>query len=177
MAGLMGVVFFRAGAGAGLALGVILTFVLVVISVIDLDWRIIPDVFSLGLLWTALVVSPLNTRLGMSGLDRALSAGLGAGVGFASAWLMAVAGRRIFRREALGGGDVKLLAALGAFLGGQGVLTTWFLASIFGSLFFVALKCRRKLDWGAYLPFGPFLAAGAWAHWAWPDFFARWWGF
>lgn len=172
----MGVVFFRAGAGPGLVLGVILTFVLVVISVIDLDWRIIPDVFSLGLLWVALVVSPLNARLGECGMERAVSSGLGAGVGFASAWLMAMVGRRVFRREALGGGDVKLLAGLGAFLGWQGVLTTWFLASIFGSLFFVGLKVRKKMDWGAYLPFGPFLAAGAWAHWAWPEFFIRWWG-
>lgn len=109
-------------------------------------------------------------------MERAVSSGLGAGVGFASAWLMAMVGRRVFRREALGGGDVKLLAGLGAFLGWQGVLTTWFLASIFGSLFFVGLKVRKKMDWGAYLPFGPFLAAGAWAHWAWPEFFIRWWG-
>ncbi|MBK8574121.1 MAG: prepilin peptidase [Elusimicrobia bacterium] len=178
MAGLVGVVFARAGGGgSGVVLGVTLTFVLMVISVIDLDWKIIPDVLSLGLFWTALVVSPLNSFLGPSGYDRVLSSGLGAAAGFGSAWLMAEGGRRVFRREALGGGDVKLLAGVGALMGGRGVLTTWFLASIFGTLVFAALKSRRKMNWGAYLPFGPFLAAGAWAHWVWPAFFFRWWGF
>jgi leader peptidase (prepilin peptidase)/N-methyltransferase len=89
---------------------------------------------------------------------------------------MAWAGRRIFRKEALGGGDVKLLAGLGALLGWSGVLTTWFLASVIGSAVFVALKLRRKVDWGGYLPFGPFLAAGAWVHWAWPGLWDLWWG-
>lgn len=176
MAGFVGAVFARTLEGPGLALGVILTFVLVVISVIDLDWRIIPDIFSLGLLWTALVVSPLNILLGRGGMERVVNSGMGAVIGFFSAWGMAEGGRRVFRREALGGGDVKLLAGLGALLGWRGVLTTWFLSSIFGTFVFVALKVRRKMEWGAYLPFGPFLAAGAWAHWMWPDFFSRWWG-
>jgi leader peptidase (prepilin peptidase)/N-methyltransferase len=177
MAGLVGLAFARGLGRIDLLLGILLTFVLVVVSVIDLDFRIIPDVFSFGLLGTALAVSPLNGALGVAGLERAASSLLGAGVGFLSAWLMAEVGRRVFRREALGGGDVKLLAGLGAFLGWRGVLTTWFLASVLGSLIFVSLKSRRKMEWGAYLPFGPFLAAGAWAHWAWPDFFSRLWGF
>lgn len=59
----MGVVFCSDLLGNGVVLGALLTFVLVVISVIDLDWRIIPDVFSLGLLWVAPVVSPLNPLL------------------------------------------------------------------------------------------------------------------
>jgi leader peptidase (prepilin peptidase)/N-methyltransferase len=177
MAGLVGAICSQTVNGSGLVLGVILTFVLLVVSVIDLDWRIIPDIFSLGLLWVALVVSPLNSSLGLGGIERAVNSGMGAGIGFASAWLMAEVGRRVFRREALGGGDIKLLAGLGALLGGRGILTTWFLASIIGTLVFTALKARRKMNWGAYLPFGPFLAAGAWAHWMWPDFFSRWWGF
>jgi leader peptidase (prepilin peptidase)/N-methyltransferase len=177
MAVLIAFVFFRSEPGPSLVLGVFITFILVVISVIDLDWKIIPDFFSLGLLGVGLVVSPLNSLLGGEGGTRVLSSTVGCLVGFGSAWLLAVAGRRFFRREALGGGDVKLLAGLGAFLGWPGVFTSWFLASILGTLFFVFLKARKKMDWGAYLPFGPFLAAGAWAHWVWPDFFLRCWGF
>lgn len=160
-----------------LLFGLLLTFVFVVISVIDLDWQIIPDIFSLGLLGVGLVTSPLNEGLGDTGPVRALSSIVGAGVGFGSAWLMAAIGRRVFKREALGGGDVKLLAGVGAVLGASGVLTSWFVGSVLGSFVFVGLKLRRKMDWGAYLPFGPFLAAGAWVHWAWPDFFMTWWGF
>lgn len=177
MAGLFGIVFVRNPIGSQLVLGGVLTFVLTVIAVIDLDFRIIPDVFSFGLLWMSLAVSPINSILGLVGIERVINSFLGAGVGFFTAWLMAELGRRLFHREALGGGDVKLLAGLGAFLGWRGVLTTWFLASILGSLVFVWLKSRKKMEWGAYLPFGPFLAAGAWAHWTWPDFFSRLWGF
>jgi leader peptidase (prepilin peptidase)/N-methyltransferase len=177
MVGLFGVAFAQTSLGINLILGGVLTFVLMVIAVIDLDFRIIPDVFSLGLFWMALIVSPLNTGLGFVGIDRVINSVLGAGAGFGSAWLMAEGGRRIFRREALGGGDVKLLAGLGAILGWRGVMTTWFLSSILGTLVFIWLKTRRKMEWGAYLPFGPFLAAGAWAHWVWPDFFSRLWGF
>lgn len=174
---LMGIDFIRGGQGAELFLGILLTFLLVVVAVIDLEWRIIPDVFSLGLLGSALVVSPLNDLLGFRGVERAMSSGMGSVAGYVSAWLMAAVGRRVFRREALGGGDVKLLAGLGAYLGWRGVFTTWLLSSVLGTILFVSLKARRKMNWGAYLPFGPFLAAGAWAYWMWPDFFSRWWGF
>lgn len=169
-------VYFLSSGLSHLAFGLILTFVLVVISIIDLDWRIIPDIFSLGLLGAGLAVSPLNTGLGDSGPARVLGSVVGAGVGFGSAWIMAAIGRRVFKREALGGGDVKLLAGVGSLLGWQGVLTSWFLGSVLGTFVFAGLKLRRKMDWGTYLPFGPFLAAGAWAHWAWPFFFMKWWG-
>jgi leader peptidase (prepilin peptidase)/N-methyltransferase len=169
-------VYFLSDSVSHLVFGLILTFVLIVISIIDLDWRIIPDIFSLGLLGIGIVVSPINEGLGDSGPVRAFASVAGAGVGFGSAWLMSVLGRRVFKREALGGGDVKLLAGVGAFLGWSGVLTSWFLGSVLGSTVFVGLKFRRKMEWGTYLPFGPFLAAGAWAHWAWPGFFLKWWG-
>jgi leader peptidase (prepilin peptidase)/N-methyltransferase len=177
MAVMIALVFFRSAPGPSLVLGVFITFVLVVISFVDSDWKIIPDFFSMGLIGVGLVVSPLNSLLGGDGTARVLSSMKGCLVGFGSAWLLAVAGRRFFRREALGGGDVKLLAGLGTFLGWPGVFTSWFLASILGTLFFVSLKVRGKMNWGAYLPFGPFLAAGAWAHWVWPTFFLRCWGF
>lgn len=176
MAALFASVYFLSSDSSHMVFGLILTFVLVVISIIDLDWRIIPDIFSLGLLGAGIVASPLNDGLGDNGPARALASVVGAGVGFGSAWLMAVMGRRVFKREALGGGDVKLLAGVGAFLGWSGVLTSWFLGSVLGSAVFMGLKARRKMEWGTYLPFGPFLAAGAWAHWAWPGFFLKWWG-
>lgn len=176
MAALFLFVTLREPPGLGAVLGAALAFVLVVISVIDLDWRIIPDVFSLGLVGVGLILAPLNSFLGDAPSTRAAAALLGAGTGYLSAWALSVGGRRFFKREALGGGDVKLLAGLGAFLGWRGVADTWFLASLLGTLLFVALKLRRRLDWGEYLPFGPFLAAGAWIHWTWPTLSSLWWG-
>lgn len=155
--------------------GAFFVFVLVVVSAIDFDWCIIPDVFSLGLLGVAVVLAPLNSALGSSAPERALAAFAGAGVGFFSSWAVSRAGRRFFHREALGRGDVKFLAGLGAFLGWRGVLSAWFLASLFGTAVFLFLKFRRKSHWGDYLPFGPFLAAGGWVHWTWPGLWSWWW--
>ena len=177
MALFFGLVFWRETTSAGVVFGCVLAFVLVVVSLIDWDWRIIPDVFSVGLFAAAWVASPLNALLGVTVLERIGGSSLGAGVGFLSAWGMATLGRKVFRKESLGGGDVKLLAGLGALLGWRGVLTTWFIASVMGSLVFLVMKYRRKTTWGSYLPFGPFLSVGAWVHWLWPGLWDVWWGY
>lgn len=167
-------VFWCETSWAGLLIGAVLAFVLLVVSLIDWDWQIIPDFFSLGLLVFAVLVSPVNPRLGHDPLHRCLSAGVGVLAGYGGAWLVAQGGKRLFRKEALGGGDVKLLAGVGGLLGWTGVVNTWFLASLLGTLVFVFLKIQKRITWGVYLPFGPFLAAGAWLHWSFPILW-RWW--
>jgi len=76
-------------------------------------------------------------------------------------WLVAEVGARVLKQEAMGGGDIKLIAMVGAFLGWHNVLLTIFLASLSGAavgLTFMVLK-----GWGRKtpIPFGPFLALGA----------------
>jgi len=128
---------------------------LIVITFIDLDYQIIPDVVSLpgivaGVLFS--VVSPeLSVWSSLVGLI------LGAGV------LLAVAlGYRVATgREGMGGGDVKLLAMIGAFLGWRAVPFTLFTASFIGSVVGVAAMVRANADSKLALPFGPFLSFGA----------------
>ncbi|MEO6056815.1 MAG: A24 family peptidase, partial [Gemmatimonadales bacterium] len=113
---------------------------------------LIPDEFSLGGLAFGLLfalaagVRPLGTAL------------LGAAVGFGLLWLVAVLGEWYFKQEAMGGGDIKMMAMVGAFLGWQGTLLTVFLGALIGSFIFVplALLGHKKL-----VPFGIFLAMGA----------------
>jgi leader peptidase (prepilin peptidase) / N-methyltransferase len=83
---------------------------------------------------------------------------LGAAVGFGMLWLVAIAGEWMFKQEAMGGGDIKMMAMVGAFLGWQGTLLTVFLGALIGSLIFVPLSLlgHKKL-----VPFGIFLAIGA----------------
>jgi leader peptidase (prepilin peptidase) / N-methyltransferase len=83
---------------------------------------------------------------------------LGAAVGFGLLWAVGAAGTWAFKEEAMGGGDVKMMAMVGAFLGWQGVLLTVFLGAVAGSAVFVPLHLagRKKL-----VPFGVFLAIGA----------------
>ena len=66
-------------------------------------------------------------------------------------------GEWVFKEEAMGGGDVKMMTMVGAFVGWQGVLLTVFLGALLGTLIFVPLTLRKK----RLVPFGVFLALGA----------------
>ena len=90
------------------------------------------------------------------------SALIGAAAGFALLWVVGALGTRIFKEEAMGGGDIKMMAMVGAFVGWQGVLLTVFLGALLGTLVFVPLSFlgRKRL-----VPFGVFLSAGAAATW------------
>jgi leader peptidase (prepilin peptidase)/N-methyltransferase len=128
---------------------------LVTITFIDLDHRIIPDVISLPGIVVGLAVSfvsPLVTPLG-----ALLGVLAGGGV------LLAIAtGYEMLRgREGMGGGDVKLLAMIGAFLGWQSVFVTLMVASLIGSIIGVGLMIYQRADTKLAIPFGPFLAGGA----------------
>ena len=130
---------------------------LIVITFIDLDHQIIPDVISLpgiivGLLFSLL--SPLPTLTIWTSLLGAL-----AGAGFLLA--VALGYQAVTGREGMGGGDVKLLAMIGAFLGWPLMLLTLVLASFSGSAVGLALMAARLAGGKTALPFGTFLAVGA----------------
>jgi leader peptidase (prepilin peptidase) / N-methyltransferase len=128
---------------------------LVTITFIDLDHRIIPDVISLPGILVGLAVSfvsPLVTPI-----DAVLGMLAGGGVLLA----IAVTYQAIRGQEGMGGGDVKLLAMIGAFLGWQSVFVTLMVASLIGSLIGVALMLYQRADTKLAIPFGPFLACGA----------------
>lgn len=122
------------------------------IAMTDARAYIIPDEFTWGGLGLGLVFALAG---GVQALGHAL---LGASVGFGLLWLVGAAGTWVLKQEAMGGGDIKMMAMVGAFLGWQGVLLTIFLGALLGSLVFVplALAGRKQL-----VPFGIFLAAGA----------------
>ena len=77
-------------------------------------------------------------------------------------WIVAFLGSKAFGKDAMGGGDIKMMAMIGAFLGWPGVLLTLFLGAVCGTLVFLPLKLagRDKL-----VPFGIFLALGAAVCW------------
>ena len=79
-------------------------------------------------------------------------------MGGGSLWLIGEVYLRARKREGMGGGDVKLAAAMGAFLGWQPVLLVLFLASLAGGLFGAALIAFARKGGGAKIPFGVFLA-------------------
>lgn len=151
--------------------GILLTL-LFGIALADARFYIIPDQFSLGGLVLGLALAPPSPRITFV---RAL---VGAAVGFALLWFVAWGGTKLFRRQmeeagvdqAMGGGDIKMMAMVGAFLGTSGVFLTLFLGSLVGILVFGPISALTK----RLIPFGIFLAAGAAVAYGWGDALVDW---
>ncbi len=135
------------------------------IAMTDAREYIIPDEFSLGGLALGLLLSMLH------GWSPVIPALIGAAVGFGVLWAIAQLGKRLFRKEAMGGGDIKMMAMVGAFVGWKGVFLTIFLGSVVGTLIFgpMALVGKKK-----EVPFGIFLALGAAITFLWGDAVLDW---
>lgn len=141
---------------------------LVVITFIDLDHQIIPDVISLpGIIvgFACSFVIPWH-----SWSDSLFGIFLGGGLLLGIAWVYEL----LTKREGMGGGDVKLLAMLGAFLGWKAIFPVIFIASLGGSLVGIPLILLRGENSRFALPFGPFLAAAALIYLFWGQMLLHW---
>jgi leader peptidase (prepilin peptidase)/N-methyltransferase len=142
----------------------ILALCFIVISVIDIKHNIIPDILTVPLILFGLIFSPFNRYLGIKAAIPARIVGsmLGIACGIIVFYMICILGRKIFRKEALGGGDIKLVGAIGAFLGCRGLLLSIFLGSLLGTIIaLISIYVTKKTSWGSYLPYGPFLCLGA----------------
>jgi len=131
---------------------IFLLFNLVVIAFIDFKWRIIPDEINLSILVAGIIYSLYKMGL-LRGIVFSLTGSL---VGFLFLLLTAHIGDKVFKKESLGGGDIKLIAGLGTFLGAKNVFVCIFLSSILGIFYAVPLyfmSKKRKKE----IPFGPFI--------------------
>lgn len=134
-------------------------FALVVTTLVDVEFRIIPDRFSIGG-WVVAMSAALAT-----GTPHWGDALLGSALGFGIFLAMALFYEKVRKIEGLGMGDVKMMAWLGAWLGAWAVPQLVLIASL--SAMIVGLVSMRTSGEGmrTALPFGPFLALGAWAVW------------
>ena len=145
------------------AVDALFLYALLVASLIDIDHFLIPDRLTLGGIAAGLAASALVPALhGRATAWAGFNAGLGgAFLGGFLLWGVVVIGTKVLKKEAMGLGDVKLLAAIGAFLGWQAVLFVIAVSSILGSLFGLAMMARGGQVWGSRLPYGPFLSLAA----------------
>ena len=120
--------------------------ILITLSFIDLAHYRLPDILTIpgmfaGLIFSIFLKFIRNSLVGIS-------------TGVLTGIILSYFGEKVFKREAFGGGDLKLLAMIGAFLGPWGVLLSLFIGSVIGSIVGIFWKKRE-------IPFGPFLAIGA----------------
>jgi leader peptidase (prepilin peptidase)/N-methyltransferase len=147
--------------------GFVFVAALIVISFVDLDVRIVPDVISLpGILLGFLISVVAHYWLGDSlfVIPSPVSSLLGILIGGGSFLLMAWAYHFFTGVEGMGGGDVKLLAMIGAFLGWPSIPVTIFFASLGGSVVGLTLMLGKGVGGKHALPFAPFLCIGALLH-------------
>jgi leader peptidase (prepilin peptidase)/N-methyltransferase len=139
----------------------LMLWALIVATAIDFDWKIIPDEISFLLIGTGILCSFLNPLLGTTVGERVIQSIGGMATGVVVLWTLGGIGSAVFKQPAMGGGDVKLLGGIGAFLGWKGIFISLFAASICGAIFSLVGMAFKLLKPRNYIPFGPFLSFGA----------------
>ncbi|RDH81698.1 MAG: prepilin peptidase [endosymbiont of Galathealinum brachiosum] len=141
--------------------GLIFTWALVSLTVIDAKTQLLPDDITLPLLWLGILV---NT----SGLYTDLESSVfGAIAGYLILWSIYKLFKLVTGKEGMGYGDFKLLAALGAWMGWVMLPQIILLSSLVGAVIGISMIMIRKHDKGVPIPFGPYLAIAGWIAFVW----------
>jgi len=150
------IVYWRYGYGVGSIIYLYFSAILIAITFVDLDHLIIPDSF---LLW-ALIPGVVTWWMGGTGIliEQLIGAVAVGGTFFAIRYF----GEKVFKKEAMGMGDVKFAVLLGWTLGWQVGFLAGFMSFLVASLILVVLMPLKIIKMGQQVPFGPFIAAGTW---------------
>ena len=145
------------------AAALVFTWVLICLTMIDFDHKLLPDQMTLPLLWLGLL-------LNINGMFASLTdAVIGAAIGYLCLWSLYWVFKLLTCKEGMGYGDFKLLAALGAWLGWQYLLLILVLSSMVGAVVGISLIIIKGRDKNIPIPFGPYLAAAGWIAFFWGE--------
>ncbi len=157
-------VYWKLGLSLLSAYAFVLAVSLIIVSVIDLQHRIIPNVISIPGTWIGLGMAMLAAWLGLDWPVTVKQSFLGILVGGGILWAVGSLYEKITGREGIGFGDVKLLALFGANVGVYGVMTALIYGSFFGSIIGIFMMIFFGKDRKYAIPFGPFLCLGLWVY-------------
>jgi leader peptidase (prepilin peptidase)/N-methyltransferase len=153
-AAVSGFLAWRLGYSAALAAALVFAWALIALTFIDLDTQLLPDDITLPLAWLGLLVNIGGTFTDLR------SAVLGAIGGYLSLWLVYWGFRLLAKKEGMGYGDFKLLAAIGAWTGWQILPFVIVVSAGLGAVIGLAVMAIAKTGRDARIPFGPYLALG-----------------
>jgi len=134
---------------------IILASAVIIIAFIDLNEQIVPDIISLPGIGAGLILSFFVPYI--SFINSALGVLVGGGI----ILIIGLVGSVIFKKEAIGGGDVKLAAMIGAFLGWRYIIISLFLGFFLGALAGILLVLSKVKSREDVIPFGPFIVLGS----------------
>ncbi len=158
------VVAISIGASNLALLYIVITWVLIALTFIDIDHMLLPDQLTLPLVWLALIASVFGITTVTP--EEAI---IGAACGYLSLWSVFWLFKLITGKEGMGYGDFKLLAVFGALLGWQSLLTIILLSSVVGAVIGIVLLSIQGKDKATPIPFGPYLAIAGWVTLLWGE--------
>jgi len=155
--------YLKFGLTINLLIYAVFTLCLLIMGFIDIDTYLISDVIVLPGIAVGLLFSVFFPRMhyGLTKVESIWYSLIGILVGCGILIFLAMVGKLLFRKEAMGGGDIKLLAMIGGFLGWKSVFITIFFASLLGTIISLTLIALKKKKMEDYVPFGPYLGLGA----------------
>lgn len=162
------IVAWHFGATPQAFLGIIVTWFLIGMSMIDVDHQLLPDSMTLPLMWIGLLAALIPVFADLQ------SAIIGAAMGYMILWSIYQLFKLVTGKEGMGFGDFKLLAALGALLGWQALPVIILLSSLVGAIVGVTLIAITGRDKNIPIPFGPYLAAAGWLAMLWGNDLSGW---
>jgi len=155
------------------AAAVTMTWSLVALSMIDIDHHLLPDQITLPLVWLGLLISLFATP-GTPFAPDMRSSIIGGVAGYLSLWSVYWAFKLLTRKEGMGYGDFKLLAAFGTWFGWQPLLLIVLLSAFAGAVVGVSLIAFRGRDRNIPIPYGPYLAVAGWIAMLWGKDIVGW---
>jgi len=154
-------VVYKFGWSIQSAFGLILTWVLVTLSFIDYDHKLLPDDFVIPTLWLGLALSLFPVFATPS------NAIAGAIIGYLTFWIVYQVFLKLTGKEGMGHGDFKLMALLGAWLGYVHLPQIIIISTALGSVVGISLMIVKKTDSQMQIPFGPYIAIAGWIAMVW----------
>ncbi len=141
----------------------LMIFGLVLGTFVDIDEMWLPDRTTIGGMITGGILSFFIPSMhGVEGhLEGLIYSLIGMGCGFGMFWGISILGRLILKKDAMGFGDVKLMGALGAYLGWESVIFITFVSSLLGAVIGVSFIAMGKRELQSKIPFGPYIALAA----------------
>lgn len=160
---LSGIIAWHLGPSAEAFFALLLTFSLISLTMIDADHKLLPDQITLPLLWTGLLVNCFELYTPLQ------DAVWGAIAGYLSLWSVYWVFKLLTKKEGMGYGDFKLLAALGAWMGWQALPVIIILSSLVGAIIGSIMLIASKRGRNTAIPFGPYLAVAGWITFLWGE--------
>lgn len=138
----------------------LVSYILIIVSVIDIKTMMLSDIFSYLLSFIGITSSFFNPMFNGSISERFLSSIYGIIIGASFMYILLTIGKIIYKKDAVGEGDVFLIGGIGSLVGGYGIFDIVLLSSFIGSMFSFFMIIQKKVSRHSAIPFGPFLAIG-----------------